>query len=564
MAEKIKSHWVEDLVQEGLLTAEQLKKAQAEESRTGEPLYKVLIRLGYLSEKVCLNFLAGKSCVPFVDLESYIIDPSIIELVPESLARKHHLIPLFKIKDVLTAAVADPFDLFALDEIRHKTGLKVEIVLSAESDIEKAILHHYGTSRSVDEIVTKLQQEVGQLDLSGETPSELKIKALADEAPMIKLVDYILLQAIKDGASDVHIEPADKEIIVRFRIDGILHRIYSFSKNIQAPLISRIKIMSKMDISEARLPQDGRFEVRLQDHHIDVRAATFPTIYGENLNLRLLDSASMFYSLEQLGMNEITRKSFEAQLQKPYGIMLVTGPTGSGKTTTLYGALDKINSPTRNIITIEDPVEYNLAGVRQSQVNLKAGLTFSVSLRSILRQDPDVIMVGEIRDLETARLAIQSALTGHLILSTLHTNNAVGALTRLTDMGIEPYLVSSTVVAVLAQRLVRTICPHCRTSYQPTPELLNSLGIFDANVIFYQGTGCQNCRQTGYLGRTGIFELVTLNDDIRNLVMSKSPTTALRKAAVEAGQPTLLEDGLKKVLSGATTLAEVLRVSQQE
>lgn len=564
MKDKIKSSWTVDLIQDGLISEEHLKLAQAEVAKSGEPLFKVLIRLGYLSEKTCLSFFAAKASVPFVDLASYIIDPSIIDLVPENLARKHHLLPLFKIKDTLTVAVSDPFDVFAIDELRQKTGLKVDLVLSGENDIEKTILHHYGTSKSVDEIVAGLAKEIGLLDLDGEAPSELRIKALADEAPMIKLVDYILLQAIKDGASDVHIEPAEKEVVIRFRIDGILHRTYTFPKHIQAPFLSRIKIMSKMDISESRLPQDGRFEVRLQDHRIDVRAASFPTIYGENLNLRLLDSASMFITLEQLGMGEKTRHDFEKILGKPYGIMLVTGPTGCGKTTTLYGALDKINSPQRNIITIEDPVEYNLPGIRQSQINVKAGLTFSVSLRSILRQDPDVIMVGEIRDLETARLAIQSSLTGHLILSTLHTNNAVGALTRLTDMGIEPYLVSSTVVAVLAQRLVRLICPHCRQSYQPPEELLNSLGIFEKNIVFYKGAGCKNCRQTGFQGRTGIFELVIINDEIRSLVMSKSSTSTLQKAAVEAGLTTLLEDGLKKVMAGTTALAEILRVSQQD
>jgi len=485
-----------------------------------------------------------------LDLDSYLIDKNAIELVSESLARRYQMIPLFKIGNTLTVAMADPHNILALDEVRHKTGCEVEPIVSTEIQIKRAIDQYYGVSGPIEEIVKECTEE-------GPEPSG------AEEAPAIRLLDLIMAQAIRDGVSDIHIEPDEKGLKTRYRIDGVLHEVNSLPKNLQSAIISRIKVMGNMDIAQSRAPQDGRSHIEMEGKEIELRISSFPTIYGENVVLRILDQSSALMGLEDLGFSKDMIMHYETLIKRPHGIILVTGPTGSGKTTTLYASLNSISSPEKNIITIEDPVEYRLNLIRQTQINPKAGVAFATAIRSVLRQDPDIIMVGEIRDLETAETAIRAALTGHLVFSTLHTNDAPGALTRLMDMGVEPYLISSSVVGALAQRLVRTICPKCKEQYQPEDNVLNTLGIAKVkDLALYQGKGCKNCWQTGYRGRTGLFELLVVNDPIRDLISQRAPSRMIRKAAREIqGMKTLREDGVDKVLRGITTIDELTKVA---
>jgi type IV pilus assembly protein PilB len=496
-------------------------------------------------------------------------------LIPEDLARRHRLIPLFKIGTTLTVAISDPLNIHALDEIKSKTKTDVEIAISTEEKIKRALDQHYGFS------VATLQKSLEQYARrTGEEPSpeateyrktyELVAKEFLpgqiEEAPAAQLFDIIMTQAIRDRASDIHFEPDEKGLRIRFRIDGFLYEFLTLPRAIHPSLASRIKVLAEMDIAETRLPQDGNFNVKLESRGFEIRVSTFPTIYGENVVLRLLDQTGPLIKLEDLGFAEEMLLRFKQLLRRPNGIILVTGPTGSGKTTTLYASLNLINSTDKNIITIEDPVEYRLSLIRQTQVNLKAGITFAKGLRSILRQDPDVIMVGEIRDLETSEVAIQAALTGHLVLSTLHTNDAAEAIARLMDIGVEPYLISSSVIGVLAQRLVRTICPNCKVSYQEDPRALSELDENPPNskdsLTLYRGKGCKNCKQSGYLGRMGIFELFLINEKIKQLISEKAPAQMIRQAAKDAtGMISLREDGLHKVRKGMTTLEEVDRVA---
>ena len=566
------------LVRSGVITADQLMKALQEQRRAGERLEQTLIRLKYAGEKRVFQFLAEYSDLPFVDLDTYMIDEKVVNLIPEELARRHRLIPLFKIGTTLTVAMSDPLNIHALDEIKSKTKTDVEIAITTDEKIQKAIDQHYGFS------VTRLQKSLEQYakgngeDLSPEVSEYRKTYELAareflpgqiEEAPAAQLFDIIVIQAIRDRASDIHFEPDEKVLRIRFRIDGFLYEFLSLPKAIHPSLTSRIKVLAEMDIAETRLPQDGNFNVKMEDRSFEIRVSTFPTIYGENVVLRLLDQTSPLIKLEDLGFAEEMLLRFKQLLRRPNGIILVTGPTGSGKTTTLYACLNVINSMDKNIITIEDPVEYRLALIRQTQVNLKAGITFAKGLRSILRQDPDVIMVGEIRDLETSEVAIQAALTGHLVLSTLHTNDASEAVTRLMDIGVEPYLISSSVVGVLAQRLIRTICPNCKVSYQADPavlaELAEDFSKSKEPVTLYRGKGCKNCKQSGYLGRMGIFELFFVNEKIKQLISEKASTQIIRQTTKQhIGMLSLREDGLHKVLKGMTTLEEVDRVAYKE
>jgi len=485
-----------------------------------------------------------------IDLDSYLIDVKVIDLVPESLARRYQLIPLFKIGNSLTLAMADPHNIHALDEVMLKTGCEVETVASTEVQIKKAIDQYYGVSDSIKDMVNGFAEE-GREPLGTE------------EGPAIKLVDLVMVRAIRDGASDIHIEPDEKGVRTRYRIDGVLHESGSLPTNLQSAIISRIKVMGNMDIAESRAPQDGRSHIKMEGKEIELRISTFPTIHGENVVIRILDQSNALMGLEGLGFSDHMKRYYETLITSPYGIILVTGPTGSGKTTTLYASLNSINCPEKNIITIEDPVEYRLSLIRQTQINPKAGVTFAAAIRSALRQDPDVIMVGEIRDLETAQAAVRSALTGHLVFSTLHTNDAPGALTRLSDIGVEPYLISSSVVGSLAQRLVRTICPKCRERYQPEPGIAKTLGLSNVkDHIFYRGKGCKSCRQTGYRGRIALFELLRVNDRVRDLISQRKPAGMIRKAARETlGMKALREDGIDKVLKGITTIEEVNKVS---
>ncbi len=558
----------------GLITHEQLKKAIHEARQKGERLEQTLMRTGLAKEEVLLQCMANYFNIPYVDLDTYLIDEEVLKLVPEDLARRHTLIPLFKIGNTLTIAMDNPLNIHALDEVKSKTRAEVEIALSTEKKIKRAIeLRYGGKSResALDQFSFKGRTEPSGEEVEYRKTYDLQIKdsnVPMEGASVTQMFDLVMIQAIRDQASDIHFEPDEKELRVRFRIDGFLYEILTLPKALHPALTSRIKILAEMDIAETRLPQDGNFNVRMENRSFEIRVSTFPTIYGENVVLRLLDQTSPLLTLEELGFSDEMLQQYKQLLRKSNGMILVTGPTGSGKTTTLYASLNMINSLDKNIITIEDPVEYRLSLIRQTQVNPKAGITFATGLRSILRQDPDVIMVGEIRDLETSEIAIQASLTGHLVFSTLHTNNAPEAITRLLDIGVEPYLISSSLIGVLAQRLVRTICPQCKTSAPPDPELLREVGdlvnSLKESPAFFRGKGCPFCKGSGYRGRIGIFELLLVNDRIRRLISEKASMEKIREVAREtAGLRSFREDGLLKVLRGITTREEVDRVAYE-
>jgi type II secretion system protein E len=448
--------------------------------------------------------------------------------------------------------------------VRIKTNLIIEPAVATEAEIKKALNEHYGAKGTMEDLIRTIDER----KLGIEEGKELDIRQLEgiiEEPIVIKLVNLIIMKAVREGASDIHIEPEEESLKTRFRVDGMLHEVSSPPKYLQSAIISRIKIMANLDIAERRIPQDGRFAIKMEGKEVDVRVSCVPTIYGENLVMRLLDISSALLTLNQLGFSKGILEKFQKLISRPHGIILVTGPTGSGKTTTLYASLDKINTIEKNIITIEDPVEYKLEGVRQIQVNPKVDLTFANGLRSILRQDPDVIMVGEIRDYEAAEIAIHAALTGHLVFSTLHTNDAPGAITRMIDMGVEPFLVSSSVIGILAQRLVRTVCPECKEKYTPTKEELKDIGLSDKEkIVFYRGKGCDRCMNTGYKGRIGIYELMVVDDKIRHLTTAKTAVDEIRKQSRSSGMVTLMTDGVQKIKEGLTTVEEVLRVTQEE
>ena len=564
MAKKQKKSLGESLVDEGIITQDQLKQAQAEEKRVGQRLRKVLVKMGLIDEGDLVSFLSDKLGVPRIELDNYLIDAKIIDLVPEALARKHELIPVFKIGDRLTCAMLDPWNIFALDEIRMKTHLTVEPAVATEGEIKKALNQYYSARGNMEDLIKTLdQKDLGLAE--GKEIDTKKLKGIVEEPIVIRLVNMIVSKAVQERASDIHIEPEENVLKTRYRVDGMLHETPSPPKHLQSAVISRIKIMADLDIAERRKPQDGRFSIKMEGKQIDVRVSCIPTMYGENVVLRLLDTSSTLISLKDMGFSKEVLEKYEKLVTRPHGIILVTGPTGSGKTTTLYASLDKINTVEKNIITIEDPVEYKLEGIRQTQVNPKVDLTFANGLRSILRQDPDIIMVGEMRDFQTAEIAIQAALTGHLVFSTLHTNDAPGAVTRMVDMRIETFLVSSSVIGVLAQRLVRIICPACKEKYQPTKEELKDIGLIgDEKIDFYRGKGCDKCMKTGYKGRIGIFELMMVDDEIKNLIIAKKQSEEIRKSALAKGMISLQDDGIEKIKQGRTTVEEVLRVTQEE
>jgi type IV pilus assembly protein PilB len=547
---------VELLRKEGLITEEQLAKAYDETKRTGLSIEKALQKLGFISESDIASARAASLGVPYIDLSDYIIDAELVKLIPESVAKKFRVVPLFKIGHSLTVAMVNPQDIVALDQVRKVSHIDIiDPVLATEDGIQKVLDSYYGVSGSVDGIV-KFIQEGKILEEGSKDPAEV-----AEEAPIIKLVNLLVMESVRQHASDIHVEPEDEMMRIRYRVDGLLREAHNIPKKLQSAVISRIKILSKMDIAENRKPQDGRIRLKLEGRDLDIRVSTFPTIHGENVVMRLLDRASIVFGLRDLGFSGAALDEFEKLIRHPHGIILVTGPTGSGKTTTLYSALTSISSMEKNIITIEDPVEYELMLIRQTPVNQKAGISFANGLRHILRQDPDIIMVGEIRDKETAEVAIQAALTGHLVFSTLHTNDAPSALTRLIDMGIEPFLISSSVIGILAQRLVRTICPKCKEKYVPSEETLSDIGDKSISEL-YKGKGCASCGMTGFSGRIGIFELLLLDEEMRNMVNGKKSADDLKRKALEKGMRALKDDGLEKVRAGVTTPDEVFRVTE--
>ncbi|MCX8071521.1 MAG: type II secretion system ATPase GspE [Candidatus Binatia bacterium] len=556
------------LVQYGNLSEEVLEKAR-ERQREGKGLGDVLQEMGAIDSATWARAVAHHYGLPFRDRlpEEDVLD--LVQQVPINFAKRYLLLPVAREGNAVVVASADPSQIGALDDLRVLLRHPIKVFVAPAPLVLDAINRAYDqiTAGSASELMDDLDTERLDLELADlEEPRDLL--DADEEAPIIRLVNQLIFQASKDRASDIHIEPYERDLLVRFRIDGVLYDILSPPKRFQPIIISRIKVMAGLNIAEKRLPQDGRIRIRLAGKDIDIRVSIVPTAHGERVVMRLLDRASTLLQLEELGLTGNKLETVNRLIRQSHGIILVTGPTGSGKTTTLYACLAKINTTDKNIITIEDPIEYQLHGIGQIQVNPKIDLTFANGLRSILRQDPDVIMVGEIRDTETAEIAIQAALTGHLVFSTLHTNDSFGAMTRLLDMGIEPFLVSSSVIAVMAQRLVRRVCTECRVAYRPTREEIEEVGITPQQLggreIYKQGPGCAQCKGKGYRGRTGIHELLVVDDEIRSLVMKNADAASIRRTATAHGMNTLREDGAEKVLAGITTIEEVLRVTQDD
>ncbi|MCB9799393.1 MAG: type II/IV secretion system protein [Candidatus Omnitrophica bacterium] len=499
---------------------------------------------------------------PLINVIQHVVEPKVLQLIPKNLASKYALIPLYQNGEVLFVAMADPKDIHAIDAVRRSTKIHAIIPTYApKQDVLAAIDRNYGLQEKMHDILRDVQKERMEEGVLPAGESEKQEKINAEQAPVIKLVNHLFMQAIQDRCSDIHIEPDERVLRVRCRKDGVLHENFVFQKDLESAIIARIKIAAGMDIAEKRKPQDGRIRFNLESKQIDVRVSSLPTLYGENIVMRLLDKSTVKIDLQGLGMKPSILSGFDQLIRSPHGILLVTGPTGSGKSTTLYAGLNTINDIEKNIVTVEDPIEYDLELIRQTQINPKVGLTFASGLRSILRQDPDVIMVGEIRDQETAEIAIQAALTGHLVLSTLHTNDACGAITRLQDMGIQPFLISTAIIGVLAQRLVRTICKDCKEVYKPPVELLQDLGIGDEQTVFYEGKGCKSCDQKKYIGRTAIHELLIISPEIRDMVTARKPQSEISAMALQQGMCTLREAGLEKARQGITTLQEVLKAT---
>ncbi len=531
-----------------------------------EHIGEILVRMNHLSEESVILGLAHQWNLPYLpSIDVNQIDTSLTQSVPIAFAKKNVVLPLRRIGKTVEVAICDPLNQTAIDDLRLMLKATIKVVAVPPRVILSRINNVY------EQVTDKAEQAISDLaDTDSASLSDQGLSDMADlldaddEAPIIRLANSILFEASKQRASDVHIEPFEKEVVVRYRIDGVLYPILTVPKRLQSALTSRIKIMAGMNIAEKRLPQDGRISIRMGGREIDIRVSGIPIVHGERMVLRLLDKTSLVLTLGQIGLSSAGLATLSRLIERTHGILLATGPTGSGKTTTLYAALQKINSPDKNIITIEDPIEYQLKGVGQIQVNPKIDLTFGNGLRSILRQDPDIIMVGEIRDVDTAQIAIHASLTGHLVLSTLHTNDSAGAVTRLLDMGVEPFLVSSSVLAVIAQRLVRTICKECKTSYVPTQEELDKLGIKAKVPSFYKGKGCPACLTTGYYGRLGIYELLLITDEIRSLILAKADANTIKAKATSAGMLTLREEGIKKIIEGSTTTEEILRVTHDE
>jgi general secretion pathway protein E len=559
----------EILVERGLVSEADLVRLLESERSRGQPIGTLLVQQGLITEEDLLEALSEQLGLPFWrKLEEVGIEQIPVSKVPIAFYRQQKVFPIAFTDGELKVAVSDPLNLQPLDDLAVFLGAPVEPVISSERELMAAINRYFDRETGSTE---QVMQDIEGEDL-GAIANEIEetddLLDLASEAPVIRLVNSILTQAVRARASDVHIEPFERELKVRYRIDGLLYNTLTPPRRLQAAISSRIKVMANLNIAERRLPQDGRIRIRVGEKDVDIRVSVVPTAYGERIVLRLLDKTSVLLGLEEIGMGEAAYVRYSRLIKRSNGIILVTGPTGSGKTTTLYGTLNKINAPELNIITIEDPIEYQLSGIGQIQVNHRIDLTFANGLRSILRQDPDIIMVGEIRDRETAEIAIQASLTGHLVFSTLHTNDAAGAVTRLLDMGVEAFLVSSSVLAIIAQRLVRVICKHCRESFRPEPSLVKEIGLDRASDtpfegFFYRGKGCPACFQTGFRGRSGIYELLVIDDNIRSLVMSGADSSVIKRQAIEQGMITLLRDGLLKIVKGVTTVDEVLRVTQE-
>jgi len=560
-----------EIIQEATgLSQEQVQKALEVQRETREPLPQTLVNMGLITEKDKAKILGRQWGIPFIDLAEHSLDPALVKLLPQHLLQRLKVVPVSKAGNRLTVAMVNPLDVFAIDQMRLVAGLEIDTLIATDDDINSAISHAFSGHEELGATLQQVASEFGaDGDLTIETTKAAEeelsldqLKELVDDAPIVRLVNLIIRQALRDKASDIHLQPEHNRLRVRYRIDGILHDSMSVPKQVQAALISRIKVMAEMDIAEKRKSQDGRISLTMAGKEYDFRVSSYPGVNGEKVVMRILDKRSVQTNLSKLGIPVSMLEDFESLINRSYGIICVTGPTGSGKSTTLYASLNRLNSPEKNILTIEDPVEYQLTGLTQGQVNIRAGVTFANALRTMLRQDPDIILVGEMRDTETAIIAIEAALTGHLVFSTLHTNDAPGAVARMVEMGVEPFLIASSVIGVVAQRLVRVICPDCKEAYTPPVEAFRRLNIaMDLDsVTFYRGKGCEKCLHAGYRGRCGVFELMVINDHIRELILKRAPSHALRQEALEAGMITLRQDAMQKILEGITTMEEALRV----
>jgi len=541
------------LIEAGKITEEQLESALRYQRDHDTYLGHAIQSLGFVSEQELMEFISEQLELPFMNLEDFIINPDALNAISDTIARRYNIIPLFSIGNDLTIATSDPLNVNAIDAAARDSGMDVELVIATETDIQNALDAYYGTNTYIGE----LRDEDPDTEIFADSMPDIN-----DDTKVVEAVDLMIQQAVRLGASDIHFEPREKDVRIRFRIDGILYENYSIPKDFQPPVTSRIKIMSQLNIAETRKPQDGRINFPINGKKIDLRVSTYPAYFGEKIVMRVLDDSKAQISLEKLGFEQAILDDWKKLIRKPNGIILVTGPTGSGKTTTLYSTLLSINSSEKNIITIEDPIEYEIDNINQGQVNPKIGVTFSAALRTILRQDPDIIMVGEMRDTETIELAIRSALTGHLVFSTLHTNDSVSAISRMIDMDVEPYLIASTLRGVLAQRLVRTLCPKCKQSFKPPAEMLKRLNIDPRSEIkLYRPVGCLHCRKTGYSGRTALFELLIMDENLISMIVKKEPIDEIRRTAAKKGMRMLGSQGLEKVVRGQTSLEEVLEIT---
>jgi len=559
------------LVKENLISPQQLQEALTYQKQHGGKLGYNLVKLGFVKDEEITGLLSRQYGVPAINLARFEIDPSVIKLVPSETAQKYQIIPLSRAGANLTIAMVDPTNVFAMDDIKFMTGYNVEPVVASETAIMDSIDKYYGSAHSLQlkEVMSELAEtDAGDVEVLDET-SDIDLEELersSEEAPVVKLCNLILTDALRRGASDIHIEPYEREFRVRFRIDGVLYVVMNPPMKLRDAITSRLKIMAKLDISEKRLPQDGRIKIRMNSNgkmrELDYRVSTLPTLFGEKVVLRLLDKEKLMLDMTKLGFEQASLKHFEEAILKPWGMVLVTGPTGSGKTNTLYSAISRLNTPETNIMTAEDPVEFNLVGINQVQMKESIGLNFAAALRSFLRQDPNIVLVGEIRDFETAEIAVKAALTGHLVLSTLHTNDAPSTINRLMNMGIEPFLVATSVHLICAQRLVRKICKECRAPLEMPPQALIEVGFEPAdakNLTIFKGRGCTTCNNTGYKGRLGLYEVLECSDEIRQMILEGASAMEIKKQGIQEGMLTLRRSGLQKIADGITTIEEVVR-----
>jgi len=569
----LKDRLKEILIRDKLIDPEDLEKALQEQKKSGGQLSNILVKLKFIDEDVLTQVLSEGLGIPPISITRLKVDPEVIKIIPKSIATKFHIMPISLLGENLTLAMADPLNIFAIDNVKILTGYTINPIIGRPKDIEKAINKYYaeGTSQSIEEPTETLDEIIK--DIHDSTEPELvtdpgflsakgEVEDITDEAPIIKLTDTVMQQAVTVNASDVFIEPMEKTVRIRYRVDGVIREVDQLSKALLAPMVSRIKVISNLDISEHRLPQDGRFKSIISGNkEVDFRVNVLPTAYGEKVCLRILDQGGTVLDVNTLGFEEESLKRLKECAIKPHGLILTCGPTGSGKTTTLYSILKYVDSPEKNIVTVEDPVEYQMKGINQVNVKPAMGLTFSSSLRSILRQDPDIIMIGEIRDSETLDIAVKAALTGHLVLSSLHTTTAVGSIIRMKNMGIEPFLICSSVIAIVAQRLLRKICDHCKESYVLAPDAAQKVGFPKKEITLFRGKGCKKCLKFGYKGRAGITEVLIFTTKIRELVLARAGEHKIKEVARKEGMKTMREDGLTKALEGKTSLEEVLRVT---